>query len=68
MANDIAKIISSENIKNGTGVSCYSKTNFIKTNNYISNKPTIEDIQNKYDTRFDDVGYYFLGNNTIIGA
>lgn len=29
---------------------------------------TIENIQEKYDERFDDITYYFIGNSTLIGG
>lgn len=29
---------------------------------------TIENIENKYDEKFDDITYYTLGNTTIIGG
>lgn len=68
MANDISKSINNNEIKNGTVISVYSKNHFYQQNDYVQNKPSINDIQNKYDTRFDDIGYYFIGNNTLIGA
>lgn len=68
MANDISKSINSNEIKNGSVVSVYSKNRFYKQNDYVKNEPTIENIQNKYDSRFDDVGYYTIGNNNLLGA
>jgi len=70
MANDIQKSINSNVIKNGTiVVSTCAKTGNNKTiDSYVSNKPTISDIESKYDDRFDDVGYYYLGNSTIVGG
>jgi hypothetical protein len=68
MANDISKSINTNDIKNGSVVSIYSKSHFYQQNDYVQNKPSMNDIESKYDTRFDDVGYYFIGNNTLIGA
>ncbi len=66
MANDIAKSISANDIKNGTllvQTKVTGPTNNDKSNEYVSNKPTLADIQSKYDARFDDPSYYF-GCNT----
>lgn len=68
MANDISKSINSNEIKNGSVISVYSKNRFYAQNDYVKNDPTIETIQNKYDSRFDDVGYYTIGNNNLLGA
>jgi hypothetical protein len=59
MANDINKAISANPIKNGTTVaSCDRLGNTQLLNTYVSNIPTISDIESKYDTRFDDLTYY----------
>jgi hypothetical protein len=59
MANDINKAISANPIKNGTIVtSCDQLGNTQLLNTYVSNTPTISDIQSKYDERFDDPTYY----------
>lgn len=69
MANDIVKAINSNNIKNGTIiVSCTFTGEYSTINTYVTNTPTINDIQDKYDTRFDDIGYYCLGNETLVGG
>jgi|688.fasta_scaffold805834_2 hypothetical protein len=68
MANDISKSVSANPIKNGSVVSVYSKSRFYQQNNYVSNKPVIDDIQNKYDTRFSNITYYTIGNNNLLGA
>ena len=69
MANDIAKSITSNDIKNGTIiVSCTFAGEYSTIDTYVNNKPTIENIESKYDDRFDDVGYYYLGNNTLVGG
>ena len=60
MANDIQKIIVSNDIKNGTIVVSTKPTGPTakdKNNTYISN-PVIADIEAKYDDRFDDPTYY----------
>lgn len=64
MANDIQKSVSDNNIKNGTVTTIYAKKRFYSENTYITNKPSITDIQNKYDTRFDDIAYYYTGNHS----
>jgi hypothetical protein len=59
MANDITKAISANPIKNGTIVaSCDRLGNTQLLNTYVSNVPTISDIESKYDERFDDPAYY----------
>lgn len=68
--NDIAKIKSANVIKNGTILVGTSQTgNYSTINTYVKNTPTINTIENKYDNRFDDPGYYYgMGNSTIVGA
>jgi hypothetical protein len=71
MANDIDEAISANEIKNGTAVVGCLVTGFsdkFTNNTSVSNKPTIADIQDKYDARFDDISYYTLGNSTIVGG
>jgi hypothetical protein len=70
MANDIQKSISANPIKNGTVVvSCTFTGNYGLINSYVKNTPTITDIENKYDDRFDDPAYYYgLGNETVVGG
>lgn len=69
MANDINKAISANPIKNGTTIaSCDQLGNTGLLNTYVSNLPTISDIESKYDTRFDDTTYYTIGSDTLIGA
>lgn len=64
MANDIDLAIDSNPIKNGSLVYGCSKTGIFQTkDNYVSNKPTLVEIQNKYDNRFDDPSYYHGGGN-----
>jgi hypothetical protein len=64
MANDIEKAILSNEIKNGSSVvSCTFVGEYSLLNTYVSNTPSISDIENKYDNNFDDIGYYYgLGN------
>lgn len=60
MANDINKAISANTIKNGTVVTTTSWTGtYSKYDAYVKNTPTIEEIQAKFDTRFDDPSYYY---------
>ena len=59
MANDIAVAISGQPIKNRTIVVSATTTGEYGTlNSYVTNKPTIADIEAKYDDRFDDPRYY----------
>lgn len=59
MANDISIIVSGQPIKNGTTVVSTTFTGEYSTlDTYVLNSPTIEEIQDKYDTRFDDPRYY----------
>lgn len=60
MAIDIVLAISGQPIKNGTSIVSCSRTGEYSTiNTYVNNKPTIDTIDNKYDTRFDDPSYYY---------
>lgn len=70
MANDINKAISANVIKNGTSiVSCSRTGEYSVLDTYVKNTPTISDIENKYDNRFDDPAYYYgLGNDGVIGV
>lgn len=61
MANDIAKSISANNIKNRTilvGCLPTGPSENLKLNDYVVNTPAISDIQSKYDEKFDDPRYY----------
>jgi len=59
MANDIQLAVSGVVIKNGTSVVTCSRTGeYSVLNTYVSNKPTISDIEAKYDARFDEPRYY----------
>jgi hypothetical protein len=71
MANDIQKSVSANTIKNGTAIvaTCARNGNYKTLDTYVSNKPTISDIESKYDNRFDDPSYYFgIGDDTLIGG
>lgn len=64
MANDIQLAKSGNLIKNGTMVvQCKVTGPTIKDvyNRYVSNIPTISDIDDKYDNRFDNPSYYYGG-------
>jgi hypothetical protein len=62
MANDITLAISLNPIKNGTLVYGCSQTGLFDTKDtYVSNLPTLVNIQDKYDNRFDDPSYYHGG-------
>lgn len=59
MANDIQAAVSGVVVKNGTAVvTCSWTGEYSALNTAVSNQPTIADIQNKYDARFDDTRYY----------
>jgi hypothetical protein len=59
MANDIQLAVSGVVIKNGTSVGTCSMTGeYSVLDTYVSNKPTISEIENKYDGRFDEPRYY----------
>lgn len=69
MANDIQAAISGVVVKNGTSVVTCSWTGEYSTlNTAVLNTPTIADIENKYDNRFEDVTYYTIGSGNIIGT
>jgi hypothetical protein len=70
MANDINKAISANPLKNGTSlVSCTMTGEYSVLDTYVKNTPTITDIENKYDDRFDDPSYYYgIGNATVVGG
>lgn len=63
MANDITTAISGYTvIKNGTLLVFTGSRGIydtVSSSGYVSNSPTITDIQNKYDNRFDDPAYYY---------
>jgi hypothetical protein len=60
MANDIQKSITANDIKNGSKLVYCSRTGKLETlDNDAVNTPAIEDIQGKYDHRFDDPSYYY---------
>lgn len=59
MANDIQVAVSGSQIKNGTSVvTCLRTGEYSVLNTYVSNQPTISDIESKYDGRFDEPRYY----------
>jgi hypothetical protein len=59
MANDIAVAVSGQPIKNRTIVVGATVTGEYATqDNFVVNTPTISEIQDKYDNRFDDPRYY----------
>lgn len=59
MANDIILAKSGVKINNGsTVISCSAAGEYGVIDDDALNTPLIEDIQSKYDTRFDDPRYY----------
>jgi len=62
MAADIQLANNNNPIKNGTSVTTCSFTGTYSTISiYSNNKPSVEDIQYKYDELFDEITYYILG-------
>ncbi len=62
MANDIMLALNSNPIKNGTMLVQCKITGFSISetyNRYVKNIPTISEIENKYDERFDNPSYYY---------
>ena len=69
MANDINKAISANPLKNGTTVvTCLNTGEYSTLDTYVSNIPTISDIEDKYEDRFDDTTYYTIGSSGILGV
>lgn len=59
MAFDIQAAVSGVDVKNGTSVVSTTFTGTYSTlNTSVINNPTIDDIKEKYDDRFDDPRYY----------
>lgn len=64
MAADIIRAKTDQNIKNGTLVVTTTFTGYYsKSDVYVNNTPTISDIENKFDNRFDDPSYYYGSTN-----
>lgn len=69
MANDINKAIVANPLKNGTTVvTCSATGEYSTLDTYVSNIPTISDIEDKYEDRFDDTTYYTIGSSGILGV
>lgn len=70
MANDIQAAKNTQPVKNGTLITTTTFTGFYsKRDTYVSNSPTIADIQSKFDDRFDDPSYYYgIGASGILGT
>lgn len=68
MANDIM-LAKSGPIKNGTMIhSCNLFGTIVATNTYVTNSPTISEIEAKYDDRFDNPSYYYGGGGGADGG
>lgn len=66
MANDIQAAVSGVVVKNGTAIVSTTFTGEYSTlDTYVKNTPTISDIENKYDNKFDDITYYTIGSGTL---
>ena len=70
MANDINLAKTGENIKHGSFIVASTPRNnkFSINNTYVFNNPIIADIENKYDARFDDITYYTIGSDILVGG
>lgn len=70
MANDIQAAVSGSPIKNGSAVVTTTFTGeYSVLNTYVSNKPTMADIENKYDNRFyNGIFVQLVGSGTVIGG
>jgi hypothetical protein len=71
MKIDIIRIDNTKGINNTNAVLSTSVTGRSSTLSVRPNYPgdlTIENIQNKFSEKFDDVTYYTIGINTLIGA
>lgn len=71
MPNDIAKAITGAEIKNGTLLVFTGSRGIydtVSSSGYVSNSPTITDIQSKYDNRFDDPSYYYGTGSGVLGV
>lgn len=72
MANDIIVIDENKPINNESVICSTLPTGFyskLLKRGYYSKELTIENLQSKYDERFDDPAYYFgLGNETVVGG
>jgi len=58
MPNDIQLAVSGTPIKNGTILVCLTTGKYSVINTYVNNKPILSDIDDKYDSRFDEPRYY----------
>jgi hypothetical protein len=58
MSIDIQNAVSGVVIKNGTVLVSTTKGKYITLDTYVKNKPSIDEIENKYDNRLDKVRYY----------
>lgn len=69
MAIDIILAKSDQPIKNGTVVVSCPRTGFpsappatLTYDAFVTNTPTISDIESKYDNKFDNPSYYYGGS------
>jgi hypothetical protein len=58
MSIDIQNAVSGVVIKNGTILVSTTKQKYITLDTYVQNKPSIDEIEDKYDDRLDKVRYY----------
>lgn len=67
---DISYAVSGADVKNGTVVTTTTFTGEYSTNNYyVKNKPTINDIDDKYGNRFyNGIFVYATPSGAILGA
>ena len=58
MADDIQRVDNTADIKHGTILVNIPGTGSQTVDTYVKTYPEIDDIKDKYQNRFDDVGYY----------
>lgn len=67
----IIKAINSNPINNKSAVCSTTVTGVSSKRIVRPNFPldlTIENIESKYNNRFNDISYYYFGNSTIVGG
>ena len=69
MANEAAYAKNDQPIKNGTlVVSCNKTGNYSVNNLYVSNQPTLESFQTKWNNRFNNGILVNILNTNLIGT
>lgn len=73
MAKDIKKIISGNDIREGTAIvgcpkAVTTQAQCKSTESTVTNQPPIEEIETKYKKRFDDTSQLFARRYALMGA